>query len=256
MEHNQHLPISTTADPYRPENITLFNTIYGKNLISLGNTTAIDNMLSGLDIRGLKALDLGFGLGGVAFYLVKNYQMIISGIEVHPWMAEHAKSHAPKEIAHLLEFKTYDTNGKLPFHSQTFDLVYSKGVLNHVADKSTLFYQVNQVLKSAGLFVIADWIFPQATTDSSLPLVCETKESYRQVLTNTGFCDIAFRDDSKLFIEYANKLLKNLSHHQECIEQKYSAELFSIIWNQHEALIEQINHHQKYATRIIAKKML
>lgn len=147
---------SNEADPYRPENIVLFETIYGKNLISLGGSDAIDNMFSGLEVRGLKALDIGFGLGGVSFYLAEKYQMMFSGIEIYPWMVQHAKNHAPKNLLHILEFDTYNPQGELPYNPETFVIVYSKGVLNHISDKEKLFHQVNSVLKTGGSFVIAD----------------------------------------------------------------------------------------------------
>lgn len=246
--------MSSKFDPYQPENVLLYEALYGKNLISLGGLPAIDNMFSDLKITGLKALDLGFGLGGVAFYLAEKYQMTISGIEIHPWMVQHANNHAPQNVAPVLEFNTYDIQGKLPYKSETFDLVYSKGVLNHVSDKETLFHQVNTVLKPAGLFVIADWIFPQVTTDKSSPLICETKNSYEQVLSKTGFDKISFRDDSKIFISYAKELLDNLTKNRELIEQKYDQELFFTIWQQHEELIEKISQHHKFATRIVAMK--
>lgn len=242
-------------DPYQPDSVPLFEAIYGKNLISLGGLVAIDNMFSDLNIRGLKALDLGFGLGGVAFYLAEKYQMNITGIEIHPWMVQYAKDHAPINLSNLLEFNTYNSSGQLPYKPETFDLVYSKGVLNHVADKDSLFRQVHSVLKPAGLLVIADWIFPHATTDSSVPLVCETKKSYELVLTNTEFGEIDFRDDSKLFLGYANELLSNLTKNRETIEQRYGQELFSTIWKQHEELIDKISQYQKFATRIVAKKV-
>jgi len=50
-------------DPYQPDNIALFEAIYGKYLISLGGLPAIDNMFNDIEITGLKALDLGFGVG-------------------------------------------------------------------------------------------------------------------------------------------------------------------------------------------------
>lgn len=246
---------SPELDPYQPESIPLFEAIYGKHLISLGGLTAIDNMFSDLDIRKLKALDLGFGLGGVAFHLAEKYQMNIAGIEIHPWMVQHAKNHAPTYLSHLLEFNTYNSRGELPYPPETFDLVYSKGVLNHIRDKDSLFRQVNTVLKPASLFVIADWIFPQATTDTSSPLVCETKESYELILTHAGFSEIHFRDDSKLFQGYAKELLANLTKNREFIEKRYDQKLFSAIWKQHEELIDKMNQHQKIATRIVAKKI-
>ncbi len=258
MSKNEHINQNKSStddfDPYQPDNVALYEVIYGKNLISLGGLAAIDNMFSDFNIRGLKALDIGFGIGGVAFYLAEKYKMKVAGIELHLWMVEYARTHTPTILLNSLEFHTYNSNGRFPYEPETFDLVYSKGVLNHVADKISLFKQVNTVLKPNGLFVIADWIFPMAATENLAPLVCETKESYEQALLNTGFSEISFRNDSKLFLNYAKELLTRLSNNQAPIKQKYGEELFLIIQKQHEELIEKIQQHQKIATRIVAKK--
>ena len=104
----------------------------------IGGLAAIDNMFSDLNIRDLKALDIGFGIGGVAFYLAEKYKMKVTGIEIYPWMVEYARTHTPISLLNSLEFHTYNNNGSLPYDPETFDLVYSKGVLNHVADKVSL----------------------------------------------------------------------------------------------------------------------
>src|SRR6266540_3118625 len=96
--------------------------------------------------------------------------------------------------------------GNIPFNTALFDLAYSKGVLNHVRDKNNLFCEINRVLKPNGLFVIADWIYFEATSDDSSPLVNETQETYSKILQATGFRDIHFRDDSHIFLGYVKKL--------------------------------------------------
>lgn len=241
-------------DPYQPESIPLFEALYGKNLISLGGLESVDNLFSDIDLRGLKALDIGFGLGGIAYYLAEKYTMQVSGIEIHAWMVEHANQHAPKHLMPQLNFTTYTANGQMPFHSQHFDLVYSKGVLNHVSDKATLFRQVHSALKPKGQFVIADWVFPEGMKESIAPLVCETKTSYEHFLTQAGFSKIKFRDDSPLFIEYAKKLLTNLKANDSLIIERYGNELYQIIQKQHMDLILQLENHQKIAVRIVAGK--
>lgn len=254
-KYSQVNETSSDFDAYHPDHVALFEAIYGKNLISLGGLAAIDNMFTGLNIRGLNALDLGFGLGGVAFYLSEKYKMSITGIEMYLWMVQYAKNHTPPKLAPRLEFDTYDSFGNFPYQQELFDLVYSKGVLNHVADKFSLFKEVNKVLKPQGLFVIADWIFSKPTDYSATPLVCETKESYSQVLFDTGFNEIHFRNDSKLFLNYIKELLRKLANNQTLIKGKYGANLFKTIQKQHEELIEQIEQHQKIATRIVARKI-
>jgi ubiquinone/menaquinone biosynthesis C-methylase UbiE len=241
-------------DPYQPDNIPLFAAIYGKHLISLGGLHAIDNMFSGLDIKGLTALDIGFGLGGVAFYLAEKYHMRIDGVELYPWMVQFAQENAPDNIADAVKFATYTAAGRLPYSPEMFDMVYSKGVLNHVADKQTLFQQIHTVLKPSGLFVIADWIFTDSIATDTTPLVRETKASYSEILLQTGFDQITFRDDSKLFLVYTQEMLNKLASSKKFIEQHYGATLYLTLCDQHEELYEKIKSQEKIATRIVAKK--
>ena len=249
------MPPTPDSNPYTIENVPLFEALYGKHLISLGGTAAIDNMFSDLSIKkGLKALDVGFGLGGVAYYLAQKYQINISGVELHPWMVQYAQANAPHNLSQRLKFDVYDEKRRIPFAAESFDVVYSKGVLNHVKDKETLFSQINSLLKQNGLFVIADWIYPEAKANNPDPMVYETQESYQQVLHNTGFKDIEFRNDSEIFLSYVKSLLENIKKQQNNIKQAFSKEIFSTLWNQHQDMMEDIKHQRKIATRILAKK--
>lgn len=244
------------SDPiYCLENVPLDEALYGKNLISLGGFAAVDNMFSDCDLQGKKAIDLGFGLGGVAFYLAEKYKMNISGIDVHEWMVNYANKNIPSHLKKRLRFSCYDLEGNIPFESGTFDLVYSKGVLNHVADKLPLFRQINHMLKSDGKFVIADWIFLQADMDATKPLVRETAETYKKVLSDAQFADIAFRDDSHVFFHYVENFIKNLNTQKEFIDKNFGEDIYSLIENQHQELIKELKNKQRSAVRIMAIKM-
>ncbi len=245
----------TVENPYQPQNVLLFELIYGKHLISLGGLDAIENMFSDIKLTGLNALDIGFGLGGVAFYLAQNYQMRVQGLEIHEWMVKHAKQQAPEELAGFLKFSSYAQDGLIPFATNSFDLVYSKGVLNHVHDKENLLTEAYRVLKFNGTLIIADWIYHEVKKNKNNPLVCETQSSYEQALTEAGFTNITFRDDSKLFLNYTKKLIENLNQNQEVISRKFGRETYEAIYDDHHKLLNDITHAQKLAVRIKAGKI-
>jgi phosphoethanolamine N-methyltransferase len=241
---------------YKPENIALYEAIYGTHLISLGGTEGIELLFSGINVQNMKAVDIGFGLGGVAYYLAKQYQMQIMGVEIHPWMVEHATKQAPETVSHLLHFSLYDENGQIPVEPQSIDIVYSKGVLNHIQSKAPLFETIHSALKPHGLFVASDWLFTNsnAAESSPFPLARETKNSYQQLLKQCGFCEIEFRDDSLPYLEFVHALLKNIHEKQSYIEENFGKQLFIDVKNQHTDLIKEITNKQKFATRIMARK--
>ena len=242
-------------DPYQPQNIELFEALYGKHLISLGGIPSIDNMFSDIKLNhNTQALDIGFGIGGVAYYLAEKYSLNISGVEIYPWMAEYATKNTPPKIAQQLNFKCYLDNGDMPFNPNSFDIAYSKGVLNHVKNKTALFKQIHAKLKPDGLLIIADWIYPAEMPNQTGPLVCETKTSYEQTLIRAGFKTISFRDDSSQFLIYVQEFLDNLEVQRAYIEEKFGKELFTELKDDHEQLLQNIQAKNKIATRITAKK--
>ncbi len=186
---------------YAPENMRNFSRrCMGAISFPWARLPAVDSMLSGLDADGSfaareprKALELGFGLGGAAFHLAQTRGLEIAGVEVHPWMVKYAQTHAPPDVANLLRFDVYDANGQIPFEAESFDLAYSKGVLEYVDEKVPLFRQVSSRLRADGMFVICDWVYPEgATATSDQTQVRETEQSYRSALDAAHFRAISF----------------------------------------------------------------
>ncbi|MCK4934537.1 MAG: class I SAM-dependent methyltransferase, partial [Simkaniaceae bacterium] len=116
-------------DEYYPQYCHSLEAVYGKGMMSEGGAEAIDCMFKDLSIHGKKALDIGSGLGGSAYHLATKYEMHVTGLEINPWMIKEAERRAPTEIKQRLDFVLSTENDYLPFESNSFDIVYSKGVL-------------------------------------------------------------------------------------------------------------------------------
>jgi ubiquinone/menaquinone biosynthesis C-methylase UbiE len=192
--------------------VPLFEAIYGKGLISLGGYQAIDQMFSGLDLKDKKILDVGSGIGGMAYYLVEQYHCHAIGLEIHPWMADYAKAHAPQNIKDSLEFITYNPDGTIPINTQSIDICCSKGVLTNVEKKLELFQELYRILKDKGQIVLIDWLVPESKGPKYERLRLgdlsfkETQSSYTLLLKKAGFNNIKFIDKSQEYLEYVNQL--------------------------------------------------
>lgn len=195
---------------------------YGNHMLSEGGTVAIDRMFAGMSLRDKKILDIGFGLGAAAFYLAEHYGAQVTGIEINPWLVQEATHRIPSALNSKVNFVLYDDLSKLPFSDESFDVIYSKGVLVHVEDKSTLFQEVSRILKPQGFFVVDDWLSPiknqwgarlqKMCEMENLTLYAQTEADYKNALKNNGFCDIQIRDENRHYVEYNNDIVKRLSN--------------------------------------------
>lgn len=199
-------------DIYVEENVPLFEAIYGSGLISLGGFEAINKMFSSSNLQDKQILDVGSGIGGMAYYLAEQYHCKVIGLEIHQWMAKYATAHAPKNIKDKLEFISYPPDGPIPVSDERIDICCSKGVLTNVEKKLELFQELYRTLKNKGQIVFIDWLVPESTGpkydrlrlgDMSFK---ETQSSYTQIFQKAGFKNIEFIDKSKEYLEYVKQL--------------------------------------------------
>lgn len=202
---------------YRRENVPVFEAVHGKGLISLGGFEAIDEMFAGMELQQQKLLDIGFGIGGVAFYLAGERDAQVWGLEVHEWMVGYANQSTREELNGKVEFLTYDQLGKIPLPDASIDLVYSKGVLAYVEDKEGLFEEVVRVLRPDGQICLIDWLSPPdvGKVSNRLPhgeiLHKETVSSYEEMLVACGFSCIEFLDLNQSYLTCVQDLLARLN---------------------------------------------
>lgn len=103
-----------------------------------------DNLLGWLDTTS-QVLDFGCGVGGLRdIFDFRDRAGKVAGVDVDP---------AAKSNPFLHDFRLIESDGRIPYPDETFDLVYSVNVLEHVRDPESCFREVRRVLKSGGRFM-------------------------------------------------------------------------------------------------------
>lgn len=97
------------------------------------------------DGKKLKVLDVGCGDGEITKSIVKN----VPNVELYGIDIVKCKNKSVK-------FKKCDLeNEKFPFDANTFDVVYSNQVIEHILDKDRFLEECRRILKKGSLFLAA-----------------------------------------------------------------------------------------------------
>jgi ubiquinone/menaquinone biosynthesis C-methylase UbiE len=97
-------------------------------------------------------LDIGCGLGGPARYYAKEFECIITGIDITPSFVEIGNEfNKITSMSNKVGLKV--GNGEiLDFKNETFDGAYSQHVTMNVSDREKFFSEAFRVLKKGGFF--------------------------------------------------------------------------------------------------------
>lgn len=243
---------------YSPAYTLSLEEAYGPGMTSEGGAQAIEKMFAGIVLRGKKMLDIGSGLGGVSLYLAEKHHAILSGVEINPWMIEESTKRIPGSLKSKMNYVLMGEGNSLPFLNASFDIVYSKGVLTHVPDKSKLVKEIFRVLKPNGIFVVDDWLSPvsgrwgaklnKMAETEGLILFAQTEKDYIKLLKETGFKNIKMRSESENYSKYNREVASSLK-----IEDKRKQ--FQMKYGE-KSLLEAIEGYQLIADSIDSKELL
>ena len=201
-------------DEYHDELIAFLELVWGEGYLSPGGAEEVARVLEGVDLSGLKVLDIGCGSGGITMELVERYGVgHVTGIDVEGGVLKRARELAEaRGLSDRIDYVQVEP-GPFPFEDASFDAVFSKDAMIHIADKEALFAEVFRVLKPGGVFVASDWLISHDGEPSpemkfylekeGLSFGMASPERYRQALEGAGFSGIALKNRNEWYREVA-----------------------------------------------------
>jgi len=196
--------------------VTVLEAVWGEGYLSPGGSDEIRMIVDGVALTGKAVLDLGCGTGGITRFLAEVYRpACIVGIDVDSGLIARATSRASKTgLGNSLTFRTV-TPGPLPFADSSFDVVFSKDAMVHVADKEALFAEIFRVLRPGGIVAAGDWMsvtdgpFSAAMTHylevEGLGFGIGSPARYRSAMVQAGFRDIRMIDRNEWYRPLAHR---------------------------------------------------
>ncbi|TPW27437.1 class I SAM-dependent methyltransferase [Pararhizobium mangrovi] len=209
------------APEYDDLAIRFLEALWGEGYLSPGGPEEVDRILEGRALEGRTVLDIGCGSGGITLHIAERYAPArIVGFDVERPPIERARRYAEERgLTETVEFVEAPP-GALPFADATFDVIFSKDALVHVADKEAVFADIFRILKPGGIFAASDWLTSHDGPPSDrmkayleaegLSFGMASAERYRRAMKRAGFRDIATVDRNAWYREQARAELERL----------------------------------------------
>ena len=188
-----------TIDGLRPEDLELFDQFHLRGDAATRELAALAEVGAGMHV-----LDIGSGIGGSARTLAHSFGCRVTGIDlVEEFCRVAGMLTARTGLSEHVRFLQGEAL-TLPFADASFDLVWSQHVLMNVADKASIYAQVQRILKPGGRYacyeIVAgsaggpDFPVPWASDATISHLV--TAPQMRDQLAAAGFRVLTWNDDT------------------------------------------------------------
>jgi phosphoethanolamine N-methyltransferase len=204
---------------YSRNSILRYEMIFGEHYISTGGAGTTNDLCSrlGASLRpGVRVLDVGSGIGGAAFHLVKKYGAKVTGIDLAEEMVNIGLERTAQLGMHQsVKFLLGDVlETEFP---EPFDVIWSRDAFMHIPDKPKLFSRLFQLLAPGGRLVITDYARGKAPGSAEFEeyirktgySVIEPRE-YGRLLEEAGFVDVIVDDATPLFVEILEREAESL----------------------------------------------
>lgn len=209
------------GEHYHTRMIDMLQAVWGEGFLSPGGADEISRLVADADLTGDSILDIGCGAGGIDIALVRNHGAgYVTGIDVEDTVLQRARALIARESLAARIGLAKVSPGPLPFPPRTFDVVFSKDSIVHIADKHALMLEVFRVLKAGGRFIASDWLIGHDHAPSpemagyiaseGLDFGMASPSRYQDALRGAGFVDIAITSRNAWYRNVARAELERL----------------------------------------------
>lgn len=127
--------------------------LFGAPLSKAFRVSMVKKMLQGQDLRGKRILDVGCGIGDLAFLFAAQGAEVV-GVELDPEKVASAKRIAEQWGFRNLRFIAGDVQQLESFGLGQFDGMTCLAVMEHIKDDTGLMRQVQEMLRPGGWFIV------------------------------------------------------------------------------------------------------
>ena len=249
--------MKTSNQYYDEKHIEFLEKLWGDGYLSPGGCQEVNRLLSRIDLSNKIVLDIGCGSGGITTSLVTDYNAEqVIGIDVEDDVCAASIARVEKlGLKNKIKILKVEP-GSLPFDDLSFDIVFSKDAIVHIADKEFISKEIFRVLSFEGNFVCSDWLRSHDEKPSvemlhylkleDLGFDMASPLRYQAALQNAGFKDIIFNNRNKWYLEQARKEMLILSDKKrtefEAISSKKYMDLTIKTWQAMIKVLETGEH--------------
>jgi len=224
---------------YKMSGILRYEWIFGDTFISTGGLQTTEEFCKLLSLSpGTRVLDVGCGIGGSAFYMAEKFGATVVAIDLSTNMLAIARDR--------LNSRSTDTQDKVTFEfgditEQTyapgsFDIIYSRDTILHIANKQKLFNLFHSWLAPGGQVLITDYCQGDKVLSPAFLSYVKQREynlttvkKYGYLLEKAGFTDVQATDVTNKFIQILRTEVERFQSKKEDFLKEFAVEHYTAI---------------------------
>ncbi|XP_066574847.1 phosphoethanolamine methyltransferase isoform X2 [Amia ocellicauda] len=226
------------SQQYSRRGILRYEKIFGQGYVSTGGPSTTKEFVDLLNLSpGQRVLDVGCGIGGGDFYMARKFGVEVLGMDLSSNMVEIAMERAVKENLPMVQFEVGDATKRI-FPEGSFDVVYSRDTILHIADKLQLFRRFHSWLKLGGKVLISDYCCGEQPWSTHFQeyvnqrgYILYTPQRYGQFLEEAGFGPVRAEDRTAQFIDVIKTELNRAEGMRQEFIEEFSQEDYDAIVN-------------------------